>query len=140
MGMVGAAEWVHAILAADFAYVDTVFLRRLYVLVVIEHASHQVHVAGITARQGDPHAAGNANRVRGGGDLQQQVHRCAAYASRFARLRRRIPPATTHDRNSRELQALQRSPESAPSRRGQLGDEQWVKKARPKNTPKCTRR
>jgi putative transposase len=39
----------HAILAIDFAHVDTVFLRRLYILVVIEHDRRRVHVAGITA-------------------------------------------------------------------------------------------
>ena len=37
------------ILAVEFAHVDTVFLRRLYVLVVIEHDRRRVHVAGITA-------------------------------------------------------------------------------------------
>jgi putative transposase len=39
----------HAILAVDFAHVDTVFLRRLYILVVIEHDHRRVHLAGITA-------------------------------------------------------------------------------------------
>jgi transposase InsO family protein len=39
----------HAILAIDFAHVDTVFLRRLYALIVIEHDRRRMHLAGITA-------------------------------------------------------------------------------------------
>src|SRR3954453_5076570 len=39
----------HAIVAIDFAHVDTVFLRRLYVLVVMEHDRRHVHLVGITA-------------------------------------------------------------------------------------------
>jgi putative transposase len=43
------AAQAHAILAVDFAHVDTVFLRRLYSLIVIEHGRRRVHLVGITA-------------------------------------------------------------------------------------------
>jgi putative transposase len=37
------------ILAAGFVHVDTVLLRRIYALIVIEHGTRRVHLAGITA-------------------------------------------------------------------------------------------
>ena len=37
------------VLAAAFMHVDTVLLRRVYALIVIEHGTRRVHLAGITA-------------------------------------------------------------------------------------------
>jgi putative transposase len=36
------------IVGADFVHVDTVLLRRIYALIVIEHSTRRVHLAGIT--------------------------------------------------------------------------------------------
>jgi transposase InsO family protein len=38
-----------AVLAVDFVHVDTVFLRRIYALIAVEHGSRRIHLAGVTA-------------------------------------------------------------------------------------------
>ena len=46
-------QFLHAqaagILAVDFLHVDTVLLKRIYVLVFIEHGSRRMHLGGVTA-------------------------------------------------------------------------------------------
>jgi putative transposase len=39
----------HAIIACDFLIVETALLKRLYVLVFIEHGSRRLHLGGATA-------------------------------------------------------------------------------------------
>jgi transposase InsO family protein len=43
------ATHARGILAAGFVHVDTVLLRRIYALIVIEHGTRRAHLAGVTA-------------------------------------------------------------------------------------------
>ncbi|GAB2809957.1 hypothetical protein GCM10027176_13350 [Actinoallomurus bryophytorum] len=53
----------HAILACDFLVVETVLLKRLYVLVFIEHGTRRPHLGGVTAHPTGAWAARQARNL-----------------------------------------------------------------------------
>jgi len=62
------------IIACDLFHVDTVFLKRIYVLFFIEHASSIVHIAGATANPTSAWVAQQArNLAMGLGDSAEQA-------------------------------------------------------------------
>lgn len=55
------ATQAHGILAVDFVHIDTVLLKRIYALILIEHGTRRVHLLGISA---NPDGAWTAQAAR----------------------------------------------------------------------------
>jgi hypothetical protein len=82
----GATPQAQAILAVDFAHVDTIFLRRLYVLVMIEHGRRRVRLPPPPGRP-DPIRSDpiRSDPIRSDGDrTRSRLHHPATRLGRVA--------------------------------------------------------
>jgi putative transposase len=70
-------------LAVDFFHVDTVTLRRIYVLFVLEAESRYVHILGITANPDGPWTTQQARNLLLDLKIPPRSPRANAYAERF---------------------------------------------------------
>jgi putative transposase len=57
------AAQAHTIIACDFLVVETVLLKRLHVLVFIEHGTRRLHLAGVTAHPAGARAVQQARNI-----------------------------------------------------------------------------
>jgi putative transposase len=110
------AAQAHSVLAVDFVLVDTVLLRRIYALIVIEHRARRVHLAGITAHPG---GAGTTQAAR---NVLMDLGRPAASVTFLIsdRAGQFTTPATPCSRHkpSRFPPAHRRRPQRTPSATG----------------------
>jgi hypothetical protein len=69
------ATQARTIIATDFFHVDTVLLKRVYVLVFIEHGTRRMHLSGVTATPDGVWAAQQARSLAMG--MGARLSRCA---------------------------------------------------------------
>ncbi len=82
------AAQAHAIIACGFLVAETVLLKRLYVLVFIEHGTRGLHLAGVTAHPTGAWAAQQARNLAMDlgdrpGTLQFLIHDCDPVFERY---------------------------------------------------------
>ena len=106
------------ILAVDFAHVDTVLLRRIYALIVIEHGTRRVHLAGITAH---PDGAWTTQAAR---NFLMVLGQHSASVKFLIRIVPASSPAPSMPCSPRQASGLsparRRHPERTPSAKGSL--------------------
>ena len=84
------------LISCDFFAVDTVWLKRIYVLIFVEHSTRRLHVAGGTANPTGAWVTQQARAVAAGGrgrPDRRQAPRCAGPAATLRPRSRRVGPA-----------------------------------------------